>query len=226
MKILIIEDDIELASAFADFLELQQAECDFAYNGATGLDMAVANNFDIIILDVMLPKMGGLEVCERLRQQNVSTPVLMMTACDTTEDQLAGYRVGIDDYVIKPCPMPLLWAKLQALCKRTQNLSSRLRVGPLEMHVAEHRVTRDGRELKLTPTGWKLLEVLMRRSPKVVARADLEQAVWPNEEVDPRNFNVQLHQLRRAVDKHFAYPLIRTVVGVGICLRENTAIDG
>ncbi len=226
MKILIIEDDIELASAFADFLELQQAECDFAYNGVTGLDMAVSNKFDAIILDVMLPRMGGLEVCERLRQQSVITPVLMMTACDTTEDQLAGYRVGIDDYVVKPCPMPLMWAKLQALWKRAQNLSVRLKVGPLVMHVAEHRVTRNGNELKLTPIAWKLLEVLMRQSPKVVARSDLEHAVWPNEEVDPGNFNVQLHQLRRTVDKHFAYPMIHTVVGVGVCLRENSALDG
>ncbi|MDG9668103.1 response regulator transcription factor [Hahella sp. CR1] len=223
MRILIIEDDRHLAAAIADYLELQQAECDFAFNGAVGLQRAAQDRFDAIILDLMLPKMNGFDLCLELRRQGIYTPVLMLTACDTDEEQLQGFRSGVDDYVAKPCAMPLLWARLQALARRASKQGEALRVGPLKLRLGEHRATREGRELKLTPTGWRLLVTLMRRSPDVVSREQLEAAAWPGEDVDPGNFNVQLHQLRKAVDKPFAQALIHTVVGVGVCIREDGA---
>lgn len=225
MRILIIEDDAELAAAMADYLELHEAECDYAYTGSSGLEMAQQLSFDAIILDLMLPRMTGFEVCQQLRMQGCLTPVLMLTASDTGADQLEGFQVGIDDYVIKPCTMPLLWARLQALHRRSNPQTDRLSVGTLTIFFTEHRATREGREIKLTPTGWKMLELLARRSPDVVARSELEYSIWPDGDVDTGNFNVQLHQLRKALDKPFASPLIHTLTGVGLCLREKADPD-
>lgn len=221
MRILIIEDDVELAAAIAEYLSFHGAECDFAYSGTSGLELASESLFDVIILDVMLPGMRGFAVCTELRQQGKRTPVLMLTASDRDVDQLEGFQSGIDDYVIKPCPMPLLWARLQALHRRQQPHSDTLSVGPLTLYLTEHRATRDGQELKLTPTGWKLLELLAKRSPDVVSRGELEGYAWEGREVGVGNFNVQLSQLRKTVDRPFASPLVHTLVGLGLALREK-----
>ncbi len=227
MNILIIEDEADLAAAIGGYLELQGAICDFAYQGESGVVLAQAQQFDVIILDLMLPKKGGFEVCKQLRNEGNHTPILMLTACDTDTDQLKGFQAGIDDYVVKPCPMPLLWARLQALYRRDHPQTEQLSIDTLTLYLKELRVIREGLEIKLTPTGWKMLELLARRSPEVVSRADLEAHAWadhaPDHEVDAGNFNVQLHQLRKAVDKPFAYPLIHTLVGVGLCLRKKPA---
>lgn len=225
LKLLIVEDDADLAAAMADYLMLHGAQCDFAYNGTAGLKLAQEDRFDVIILDLLLPKIGGFEVCEKLRMLGISTPVLMQTACDTNAEQLAGFQAGVDDYVVKPCPMPLLWARLQALHRRSQPKTDKIRVGPLTIYVKEHRVTREGQEIKLTPTGWKMLELLARHSPDVVPRAELEQHAWPDSEVQAGNVNVQLHQLRKAVDKPFSYPMIHTIVSTGLCLRDKNCTD-
>jgi len=221
MKVLIVDDDAQLSAAMAEFLELKGAECDFAYNGETGLRLAQSQDFDVIVLDLMMPKLNGIGMCEGLRAQACSTPVLMLTACDTDAEQLEGFQAGIDDYVVKPCAMPLLWARLQVLAKRSLRVQDCLQVADLCMYTKEFRVTRAGQELKLTPTGWKILEQLMRKSPNIVARTELEDEIWLDGDVDVRNFNVQLHQLRKAVDKPFSNKLIHTVVGVGLVLRAS-----
>lgn len=223
MHILIIDDDAELAAAMAEFLELKGAECDFAYHGATGLNLACEHDFDVIVLDLMLPKINGFGVCQQLRERGCDTPVLMLTACDTHEEQLEGFNVGVDDYVVKPCSMPLLWARLQVLYKRNNPLYLKdiLSVGDLTLYLKEHRACRAGDELKLTPTGWKILALLMRKSPNVVTRAELEDHLWPDGNVDTGNFNVQLHQLRKSVDKPYNRSLIHTLVGVGLTLRDE-----
>ena len=221
MRVLIVEDDAELAAAMSDYLSLQGVECDFAYHGESGLTLAQERRFDVIVLDLMLPKMRGFEVCEKLRRQGNFTPVLMLTACDANAEQLTGFQAGIDDYVVKPCPMPLLLARLQALHRRDKPQTDQLSIDTLTLYFKERRATREGHEIKLTPTGWKILELLARRSPEVVSRGELEDHAWPDHEVDTGNFNVQLHQLRKAVDKPFAYPLIHTLVSVGLCLRKK-----
>ncbi|OUS28399.1 two-component system response regulator [Gammaproteobacteria bacterium 45_16_T64] len=222
MKILLIEDNAELAEAMADFLELQGATCDFAYSGSAGLEIAQQpHQADVIILDLMLPNMSGFDVCTQLRASGITTPVLMLTACDTQSDQLQGFQVGIDDYVVKPCSMPLLWARLQALHRRNTPQADTLTIGPLTLYLKERRITRDDQELRLTPTGWQIISLLAKRSPNVVSRSELEEHAWPDTDVDARNVNVQLHQLRKAVDKPFDSPMIHTLTGVGICLREK-----
>ncbi len=221
MHILIIDDDADLAAAMAEFLELKGATCDFAYQGATGLSMACELTFDVIVLDLMLPKINGFSVCQQLRERGCHTPVLMLTASDTNEEQLEGFNSGVDDFVVKPCPMPILWARLQALYKRKHPQKDSLSIGDLTLYLKEHRACRAGNELKLTPTGWKILALLARNSPNVVSRSELEEHIWPDGDADPGNFNVQLHQLRKAVDKPYDQALIQTLVGVGLALREN-----
>ncbi|WP_216825041.1 response regulator transcription factor [Agarilytica rhodophyticola] len=221
MRVLIIDDDAELAAAMADFLELKGAQCDFAYHGAMGLSLAREVNFDVIVLDLMLPKINGFGVCQQLRAEGCHTPILMLTACDTDTEQLEGFHAGVDDYVVKPCAMPLLWARLQALYRRNNPIKESISVGDLTLYLKEHRACRAGDELKLTPTGWKILAFLAARSPNVVSRVELEDYLWPDGDVDTSNFNVQLHQLRKAVDKPYKKSLIHTLVGVGLVLRDE-----
>jgi DNA-binding response OmpR family regulator len=225
MKILIVEDDADLAEAMSDYLELQGVECDFAYHGESALMLAEKYRFDVIILDLMLPRIDGIEVCEQLRQQGISIPVLMLTACDADTEQLRGYQAGVDDYVIKPSPMPLLWARVQALHRRSNPKSEKLSVERLTCYTKELRVTREGREIKLTPTGFKILKLLMRRSPEVVTRREIEEYAWPDGDVERGNFNVQLHQIRKAIDKPFENPLIHTIVGRGLCIKKKADSD-
>ena len=222
MQILIVEDDTDLASAISDYLVLQGAECDFAYTGAAGLSLALEQRFDVIVLDLMLPKLNGFDVCTELRSKGCFTPVVMLTAAGAEADQLQGFQAGVDDYIAKPCSMPLLWARIQAIYRRENREPEQLNIDTLQINFEERQAKREGQELKLTPTGWRMLEILSRQSPKVVSRLELEAFAWPDgEEVDPGNFNVQVHQLRKAVDKPFDKKLIHTIVGVGLCLKSK-----
>jgi DNA-binding response OmpR family regulator len=219
MKILIIEDDRDLSLAMSEFLELQGEVCDFAYNGASGITLATQDQYDCVILDYMLPKVNGIDVCRTLRGSGVQTPILMLTACDIDSDQLEGFKAGLDDYVTKPCPMPILWARLQAIYRRNNPERESITIGDLVLFPKEHRVIRSGQELKLTPTSWKILAFLARKSPNVVAKSDIENHLWPDDDdVDDGRFNVHLHQLRKTIDKPFSNTLIHTHVGIGLSL--------
>jgi DNA-binding response OmpR family regulator len=221
MRILIIEDDAELSESIAEFLELQGAECDFAYNGLLGVELASSAPFDVILLDLMLPKLGGFDVCTELRRRGCSTPILMLTAMGGTEDQLGGFKAGVDDYVVKPSTMPILWARIGALHKRSQNQQALKTLGSLTVNIESRALTREGKSVTLTPTEWRILEMLLRNSPKVVPRSEIERFVWPDEEPDRGRLNVHLHALRKALDKPFTYPLIKTVTGLGLCITAN-----
>ena len=220
MKVLIIEDDIQLAGALADYLELNGAECDFAYNGESGLALAQQPGIDVIILDVNMPKMNGYEVCQRLRETKMMTPVLMMTAFDAIDDQLEGFRSGVDDFVVKPCSMPVIWVRLQALVRRSQPARSsdrRISIGALELDLDRQEANRDGQTLKLTPIGWRILLYLSQQSPRVVPRRELELSIW-DDDIEPGNLNVQLSKLRQALDKPFDTSMLRTRVSAGLQL--------
>jgi DNA-binding response OmpR family regulator len=221
MRILIVEDDAELSASIAEFLELQGAECDFAYNGLSGIELAIDLHFEVILLDFMLPKLNGLDACAELRRRGCTTPVLMLTAMGTTEDQLGGFKVGVDDYVVKPCPMPLLWARINALSQRAKNQRAMRELGPLKIDTESRVLERAGQAITLTPTEWSILEILLQHSPKVISRSDIENLVWPDQEPDKGRLNVHLHALRKAVDKPFSYPLIKTFTGIGLCISAN-----
>lgn len=220
MKVLLVEDDIQLAAAIAEYLEIKDIDCDFAYTGHSALELAHQNASDAIVLDMMLPGLNGFEVCRQLRVKGFSIPVLMLTSADSEHDQLEGFDCGVDDYVIKPCSMPLLLARLNALCHRVQPKLASKKIGDLIVKFEEQRAIRADIEICLTPTCWKILELLARESPKMVSKSMIEDYVWPDSEPSFSNLNVQLHFLRKAIDKPFEMPLIHTHVGSGISLRE------
>lgn len=221
MKILIIEDDRELSLAIAEYLELQGVDCDFAYNGASGINLASSQPYTCIILDMMLPKVNGLEVCQTLREQACTTPILMLSACDTDLDQLKGFEAGLDDYVTKPCQMPLLWARLQAIVRRGLPDLHEFKVANLIVNLSKYSAIREGIQLKFTPTSWKILEILIKNSPNVVSKSDILEYVWPDSDTDEGTLNVHLHQLRKTIDKPFSRALIQTHVGLGLSLQEK-----
>ncbi|KJY70218.1 XRE family transcriptional regulator [Vibrio coralliilyticus] len=220
---LLIEDDRDLAEAISDYMELDGFEFDFAYNGAAGLNLALTNQYDIILTDINMPKMDGIDVCQSLREQGVSTPVLMLTARDTLDDKVTGFAAGSDDYLVKPFAMEELKIRLQALIRRSQGTVTSLKVGDLSIDLDKHQATRAGQTLKLPPVCWKMLVCLMRNSPNVVSKTKLEEEVWGNELPSTDSFKVHLFKLRQAIDAPFESKLVHTVHGVGVTIREEEA---
>jgi DNA-binding response OmpR family regulator len=222
MKIhtLLVEDNLSLAETVISYFELEGFDCDYASTGRQGLDLALSNDYETILLDINLPRMNGLEVCEALRDRGVDVPVLMLTARDTLEDKLAGFDAGTDDYLIKPFELSELTARVKALAKRRSSRAQKLEVGPLELDLSLRIASREGQTLNLTPTGWKLLELLMRDSPNVVSREKMENAIWSDVDFPDSNvLKVHLHRLRQQVDKPFSKKLIHTIAKHGVALR-------
>lgn len=221
LDVLLVEDDRDLAASVADYLALEQVDCDHAYNGQAGLTLATENHYDVILLDLMLPRMDGLEVCQRLRGLGIDTPILMLTARDTLDDKVAGFNVGTDDYLVKPFAMQELIVRIQALAKRRSGQARKLQVADLIMDLDARSVSRDGLMLKLSPSGFTLLETLMRKSPAVVSRDQLERALWPDDIPESNSLKVHIHHLRQQVDKPFAKALINTLKGQGIVIKGD-----
>lgn len=222
IQALLVEDDLDLAATVSAFLELEGIECDHAYNGPAGLELALNNSYDVILLDLMLPRLDGLSVCTRLREAGVDTPVLMLTARDTLDDKLEGFNAGTDDYLVKPFALEELTVRIKVLKNRRSGAVHRLQVADLELDLGGHRASRAGIELKLSPTGWKLLETLARATPKAVSRQELERAVWQDEPPDSNSLKVHLFKLRKKVDEPFERPLIHTVTGFGFVLKDES----
>jgi DNA-binding response OmpR family regulator len=223
-SILIIEDHRDIAEMIGAFLEARGYSTDFAGDGVTGLHLAVVNDYDAIILDLMLPGMDGLSVCRKLREDaGRDTPVLMLTARDTQQDKITGLDSGADDYLVKPFDIRELEARLRALLRRHRGgvATECLEVAGLTLDTGTLDVTRDGHRLSLTPTGLKLLAVLMRASPRVVSRAELEREVWGDLLPDSDTLRSHLYTLRKAIDKPFARPLLQTVHGAGYRLAPS-----
>lgn len=222
MKInaLLIEDDKDLAEAISDYMELDNIEFDFAYNGVSGLALALENAYEVILTDINMPKMDGLDVCQTLRNKGISTPILMLTARDTLEDKIIGFAAGSDDYLVKPFAMEELKVRLQALVRRAQGTVQVLSVGDLSVDLKKHHVSRQGGTIKLPPVCWKMLVCLIRNSPNVVSKQQLEEAVWQDDVPNADSLKVHIFKLRQAVDVPFDTKLIQTVHGVGIALRE------
>ena len=220
MRILIIEDNRDIAANLGDFLSDRGHEVDYAYDGVTGLHLAVVNEFDAIVLDLALPGMDGLEVCRKLREDaRKETPVLMLTARDQLDDKLAGFESGADDYLVKPFELKEVDARLAVLARRGQRIRPReLQVGDLSYNLETLTVNRAGRKIDLNPIGLKLLEKLMSASPAVVTRRELEHHVWGEELPDSDSLRVHIHTLRSLIDKPFPQPMINTRHGIGYCL--------
>lgn len=224
--ILLVEDNHDIAAMIGDHLESNGYEVDYAADGLTGLHLAVTESFDAIILDLMLPGMDGLEICRKLRDDaGKDTPILMLTARDTLEDKVAGLDAGADDYLVKPFEMPELDARVNAMLRRASGemTSQVLRVADLTLNTGTYEVEREGTSLTLTPICLKLLIALMKSSPKVISRRDLERAVWDDIVPDSDALRSHLYNLRKVIDKPFEQPLLHTVQGLGYRLAE---LDG
>ena len=225
LRILLIEDQRDIAANIWDFLEFRGFVMDHAADGATGLRMALEGNYDVIVLDLGLPKLDGLDLCRALREAGRSTPVLMLTARDTLDDKLAGFAEGADDYVVKPFAMRELEVRLRALHRRGRLQQGEvLRVGDLSLDPIHLQVERDGRKLTLTRAGFVLLETLMRRSPHVARHADLAHALWGEAGGDIATLHTHLSVMRSVIDRPFKEHLLHTVHGFGYRIAEPARV--
>lgn len=218
ISLLLIEDHPDIAAMVCDYFEERGYIIDYAADGVTGLHLAVSNEFDAIILDLMLPGMDGLELCRKLRDEAAkSTPVLMLTARDTLEDKIAGLDAGADDYLVKPFETEELEARLRAIIRRAsgQIVNETLEVADLRIDTGTLEVMRAGQRLNLTPIGLKLLMTLIKASPKVVSRRELERSVWGDIVPDSDALRSHLYNLRKIIDRPFDTPLLHTIAGSG-----------
>jgi DNA-binding response OmpR family regulator len=224
MRILIIEDNRDIAENIADYLEPLGHELDFAADGITGLHLAVTRRFDVIVLDLNLPGIDGITLCRKLRSDaRVMTPVLMLTARDQLDDKLEGFRAGTDDYLVKPFSVKELDVRLQALAKRTRGSSSQLlQVGELAYNPDTLQTSRAGQAIELNPIQRKLLEFLLLNSHRVVTREELEHLIWGDALPEKDVLRTHIYGLRNAIDKGFDSKLLHTVHGSGYRLHDST----
>ncbi len=225
MRVLIIEDNPDIVANLYGYLEPLGYSLDCARNGDSGLVAANRGGYDAIVLDLMLPGLHGLELCRRLRKvMRQATPVLMLTAKDTIQDKISGFESGADDYLVKPFSLAELDVRLKALVRRAQDahVDRVLRAGDLCFDTSTMAVTRSGRRIDLTPTGYKLLARLMQSAPGIVARATLEYAVWGDEPPESDALRTHIHALRQAIDKPFDRQILKTVQGIGYRLAAPT----
>ena len=222
MKILLIEDEAGIANMIRRGLTDASYVVETAADGKTGLEMVQSNAYALVILDLMLPKMDGWQVCEELRAHRNRVPVLMLTARDNVEDRVKGLDLGADDYLPKPFDFQELLARVRALIRRDRIHRSRtIRIADLEMDTAQHRVTRAGAEVKLSHREYELLEALASNEGKVLTREAIQERIWMNEECFSNTVDVYIRMLRKKIDADHVQKLIQTVHGVGYTLRAN-----
>jgi two-component system, OmpR family, copper resistance phosphate regulon response regulator CusR len=223
MRVLIVEDEKRMAEVLKRGLEEENHSVTLAFDGREGLDLAELYDFDVVVLDVMLPVLDGFEVARQLRRRGNQTPLLMLTARDSIPDVVKGLDLGADDYLTKPFAFDELLARLRATARhRAPATSTRLQVGDLTLEPARHEVTRAGRQVQLSATEYRLLEFLMRRAGRVVSRTALLEGVWGFDQVvEDNTLDAFVRLLRLKVDRHYDQKLIHTVRGVGYCLREH-----
>ncbi len=220
LNVLLVEDDFDLAETVIDYLELEDISCDYASNGIAGLQLIEKNAYAVILLDINMPGLDGYSLCQKVRHAGIETPVLMLTARDQLTDKLDGFAAGTDDYLVKPFALQELVVRIQALAKRRSGQTRILRYADLEMNLTEHVVKRSGQELKLSPTGWKLMETLLRSAPEAVSRQQLIATVWGEDSPDSDSLKVHLFHLRKALDAPFAEPLLQTIAGHGFAIKK------
>jgi DNA-binding response OmpR family regulator len=225
-SVLLVEDHQDLAATVGQYLEAQSYSVDYASDGLSALNLAVANAFDAIVLDLNLPGIDGIEVSKRLRKDaRDATPIIMLTARDQLADKLAGFDVGADDYLVKPFELQELAVRIEALIRREKGdvSESVYQIGDLKLDTEREIAIRGRTRLKLSPRSFEILRVLMRRSPAVVSRRELEREIWGDEPPDSDALRSHIYNLRRIVDKPFDQPLIETSAGRGFrVIAEDT----
>lgn len=222
MNLLIVEDQTDLAANLWDYFSRRGHVVDHAADGQTGLRMAMTGGYDVIVLDLGLPRLDGLVLCRRLREAGHGVAVIMLTARDQLDDKLKGFAEGADDYVVKPFAMKELEARIGVLTRRRRPLGDQpLRLLGLELDPRAHLARRDGQAITLTRTQTLILECLMQESPRIVEQARLMRLVWGDEGAEPSALHTHLYALRNLVDKPFGKPLLHTVHGIGYRFGEG-----
>lgn len=225
MKLLVVEDEPKVASFLKQGLEEHHHEVTVVYDGSFGRKMAMDNHFDVILLDVMIPYMNGLEVARELRANGVKTPILMLTALGSTEEKVTGLDAGADDYLVKPFDFDELLARIRALHKRsTDNLGNVhvLKIEDLELDLDRKVARRGGQTIDLTAKEFLLLEYLLRNRNRVISRAEILEKVWSSGFDTTTNvIDVYINFLRKKIDKPFPKKIIHTMVGMGYIVKSE-----
>ncbi len=225
MRILVIEDEKKIAKAIEKGLEDERYDVTVTHTGEEGYFLATTQSFDLVLLDLMLPGRDGIEILKSLRDQDIGTPVLILTARDAVEDRVLGLDTGADDYLVKPFAFPELVARIRALTRRGRPENAlRLKLSELKLDCVTKKVTRGGQEISLTSREFELLEYLMRHQGHAVSREMLARDVWKVEErATPLDNVIDVHiaRLRKKVDSPFEKSLIQTIRGVGFTLEEK-----
>ena len=221
MRILVIEDEKKIASFIKRGLKEEGHMVDVAYDGEEGYQLSGENDYDLILLDIMLPKRDGISLCRQLRDDGVTTPVLMLTAKDSVQDKVTGLDSGADDYLTKPFAFEELLARIRALVRKRSQQATKLQAGDLVLDMISHRVTRTGREILLTMKEYALLEYLMRNAGTVVTRTMITEHVWDIDfDTSTNIIDVYINYLRNKIDSGQQKKLIHTVRGRGYLLKD------
>lgn len=223
MRLLIVEDQRDIARNIADYFSGDDWQLDFAYDGVHGLELALGNYYDVVVLDLMLPGIDGMAVCEQLRARgDRHIPIIMLTARDTVDDKIAGFRSGADDYLTKPFSMQELKWRCLALGRRhLLSRQHRICIGDLTIDRRTHEVLRAGQPVHLQHTPFEILLCLAEAHPRVVTRSELVQKIWGDDVTDSDSLRSHVYQLRQQLDKPFPTPLLKTVHGVGFVLEPQ-----
>ncbi len=223
-KILIIEDEEKVASFIKKGFFVQGWDSEIAHDGHTAIKLFKNNSYDLVIVDVGLPDISGLEVCQNFRAQNCYIPILMLTALGSLNDKLSGFEMGVDDYMVKPFDFMELLVRIKALLKRCDNLKDNqkvLKVEDLELDLDEKIAYREGDRIELTAKEFGLLEYLMRSRGRVCSKVDIAETVWDiNFDRGTNYVEVYINYLRNKIDKGYANKLIHTVVGMGYTIKK------
>jgi DNA-binding response OmpR family regulator len=222
MTILVVEDEKKLSDILKKALTSERYTVDTAFDGEEGLQKALKNTYSLIVLDIMLPKKDGMEVCKELRARQIHTPVIMLTARASLTDKVTGLDIGADDYLTKPFGLEELFARIRTVLRRRKTTDSLiLKTADLIIDIKKHEVTRASQVIALTPKEYRLLHTLLRQNGEAITRNELINAAWgPDFKEANYDLNVHMRYLRRKIDEPFAKPLIHTVRGVGYSLHE------
>ena len=218
MQILLVEDNMDLAELVIEYLEAEAIECDIAYNGSMALNLLEENSYQVIVSDVMMPKMDGFSFLDKLRCSGNHTPCMLLTARSKLEDKLTGFEKGADDYLVKPFELAELTARIKILAHRAHPPANRINIADLELDLTAQQAYRAGQQLILSAAEWRLLEILVKRSPSVVAKVDIENHVWGSEAPSQDALKMLIYRLRKVVAPPKLSPLITTVRGRGVMI--------
>ena len=222
MKILIIEDDIQIINFLKKGLEEECYIVDYSTNGDEGLYLASVNDYDLILLDIMLPIKDGMEVCKALRNENNQTPIIMLTAKDSIEDKIKGLDIGANDYLAKPFSFTELLARIRVQLRTNNSIQTKISIADLELDLLNKTANRASKNIVLTAKEFTLLEYLIKNKDRVLSETTINSALSSFEDSNMSNIvNVYIYRLRNKIDKNFDKKLIKTVRGIGFKISDN-----